>query len=621
MKRPRCLQHRSQLSAERDGPPEKRFVSRPDSVNRRRGDMAFPSDQRTFSAGELAAIESRGFDADQQARAKDAARFLFRDTANHNIAVFSHDHLTERNAEHIADPLHFVQRLVADGKLSKQSEIIAKKLEAAGVDPYLSGEDRVSMVGLISGAVLSLSRYRNVNIIPEVAQRNRGPMIGAFELFLKERPEIATYARYMVVTSGRRFPIIDFPDRLKLFNDQLEDYWELCRERDIEPLLVAIEFTIDKEDGDSVNLHANIVTWPKRAFGSEGWAAWLQRTRQHFGDPKAGTKEAINRDSGVIRDVKEIIKYVTKPGDILGLSPEDTAFIAKSLYRRQLVRPLGVFKEWRRGVKDAGQKVRFDHTSKELVRCQVARRKRPEGEQPNEDEQRQDVFDEIEFARKEMRRQELARTGKLDDGPRDRIENQILCRTLPQARATLLAEPFVVVVNFTSDPSTENGRDGLAAIEARRRHHFKLLAEAGFTAEDMAAAGGSILDTRTLIPSAVARTYEALSPKRKAGLEYALDLDKDLLAQFGSTFVRHSVEHILERYMPRDVHEWSPDMANVEVLLREGLERQEEFEAKVETCRRYEREYEAYRKYRASLGGDVPPRLFDFDAEDFAIPY
>lgn len=603
---------------------------------------------RHWSDGLLVPSEKWPSGPDQASRSKAAAKFLFKGSDNDNVAVFSHDQLTERNLDQVGDPLHFVERLVSSGRIAKQSQVIARKLAAGGVDPYLSGKDRVSMVGLVSGAVFELTKYRNVNIIPEVAQRNRAPLVSDFELFLLERPEVKRYARYAVVTSGKRFPIAAFSDRLKLFNDQLEDYWQLCRERGIEPLLVSLEFTIDGEDGFSVNLHANLVTWPKHAFGKAEWTAWLEKTRKHFGDPRAGTKEAISRDSGVIKDVKEIIKYVTKPGDILGMTAEDTAFLANALFRKQLVRPLGVFKEWRRSLKDSGQKTRFDHVTKELVRCQVAKRKRPDGEEPSEDEARQEVFDDIASEMKERRLQELARAGKLRDAPRT-IENQILCRTLPQSRATLLAEPFVVVVNFTGDPSTENGRDGLAAIEARRRHHFKLLAEDGFTAEDIAAAGGSILDTRTIIPSAVAQTHAGLSPKRRKKLEDTLLVDRRLLEQYGPWHIEDRVRDMLNRFMPTEIHEWSFDVADVAALLREGLEKQEAFEEKVQACRRadltFDDDLEFYLRrskvidrqvsYRRPQGSRGPVErvvdevrvewlskvFFDFDTEDFAIPY
>lgn len=95
------------------------------------------------------------------------------DVANDNIEVLSHDLVTWHNVDHQVDAVTFVERMLGDAVIAKQSEMVAHKLSAAGFDPYLKSDDTVSMVGLISGTVIGLSKYRNLNIIPEVAQRNR----------------------------------------------------------------------------------------------------------------------------------------------------------------------------------------------------------------------------------------------------------------------------------------------------------------------------------------------------------------------------------------------------------------------------------------------------------------
>lgn len=505
--------------------------------------------------------------------------------SNDNIEVLDHELVLWHNSDVTIDATDFVERLLGDAQIAKQSELIAKKLEAAGFDPYLRSEDEVSMVGLISGTILPLSKYRNINVIPEIAQRNRLGLIHEFKLFLQENPKHRRYARYMVVTSGPRFPIPEFPERLKDFNARIGRYIQKCKKASIDVLLVAVEFTIDNER--TVNLHANLITSPRKAFGRNGWMRWLDRTREHFG-------QTMIHDAGRVRDPKEIIKYVCKYSEIVTLGASDTAFIAQCLYKRQMVRPVGEFAVWRKALRRDGQKVRYDYLRKSLVRCQVAKRRKRDDEPMDEE----DVWEEIAAASREVRIAELARSGKLRqrDGDREPVQNQILCRTLPQCRATLLAEPFVVVVNFNSNPSTRNGREGLEAIEARRRHHFKLLAEDGIEAMDIAPLGASILDTLTIIPTRFSHSYFRLPQKRREKLRKALGLVKLVPSPEAYEHVAGAVSEALERHYPMDRHEWSPDVSDVAKLLREGLEAQEDWEARDEACREAERQWPSARR-------------------------
>lgn len=298
-------------------------------------------------------------------------------------------------------------------------------------------------------------------------------------------------------------------------------------------------------------------------------------------------------DAGRVRDPNEIIKYVTKYGDIAELGGADTALIAQALYKKQMIRPLGVFKRWRKKLHDEGQKVRFDHVRKSLVRCQVAKRKKPKGEAWTDEEVMDDIaatnlrpdldmpsdVSPVNMSLPELLawRDRLKKPGS-GDGPDEPVENQILCRTLPQNRATLLAEPFVVVVNFSGDPRTRNGREGLEAIEARRRHHFKLLAEGGVEAGDLAPLGASILDTLTIIPNQFAHSYFRISHKRREKLRKSLGLVELTPSPDSYDYVEKAVKGVLVHHYPKVRHEWSLDVSCVETLLRDGLERQKTWE-------------------------------------------
>ncbi|ASV83216.1 hypothetical protein CES85_3995 [Ochrobactrum quorumnocens] len=525
-----------------------------------------------------------------------------------NIDTFrTHDELLKANIFKEVSAITYVERLLSDALISDQSKKIARKLSEGGFDPYLPNDNQVSMIGLVSGAVFRFSPYRNINLIPEVAQRNRQPLLQEFDLFLKEHPKIRRYARYMVVTSGERFKIYHFAERLKHFNKQLGRYFEMSSKAGIDVILCSIEFTVDEEN--TINLHANIVSAPRRAFGPNGWSDWLKLTRRHFDGQTL-------HDAGRVKDTKEIIKYVCKFNEIAGLSSNWLIEIAHALYKKQLVRPLGLFREFRKDLKARGQKVRFDNENKELVRCQVCQRTKPESA---EDFTKEDILDEAAQAAAAERLALASRYDRLDE--KEKIENQIICKTLPQSRATLNGEPFVVVMNYEAQPSTRNGRDGLDAIESRRAFHFRLLAEAGVEVEDLSDVGASNLDTLTIIPKRFIADYMNTDSKRRQKLNSLLGLfDKPTLEA-----VEMALSDALEQHFPREYHDWSIDVEDSVKLLENGRKRHEEWKQQTEVGRAM------YREYKASLDDeffDSSKRnaandniLYQFDELDFAIPY
>ncbi|MBO1040186.1 hypothetical protein [Brucella pituitosa] len=558
--------------------------------------------------------------------ALDASRSFYTDPDLKFDTVKTHDELLKANLFKKISALTYVERLLSDVQISEQSKIIARRLKEGGFDPYLPSDNQVSMVGLVSGAVFRLSPYRNINLIPEVAQRNRQPLLQEFDLFLKEHPKIRRYARYMVVTSGERFKIYHFAERLKHFNKQLGRYFEMSSNAGIDVILCSIEFTIDEEN--TVNLHANIVSAPRKAFGPDGWSDWLKLTRKHFDGQTL-------HDAGRVKDTKEIIKYVCKFNEISGLSSAWLVELAHALYKKQLVRPLGLFREFRKELKARGQKVRFDSESEELVRCQVSQRKKPETaheiaqEQILEDEAKRVKFDEngapvdvkwineaLEAAGKEPLSIRVDHSDK-----KEPIQNQILCKTLPQSRATLNGEPFVVVMNYEANPNTRNGRDGLDAIEARRAFHFRFLAEAGVEVDDLSSVAASKLDTLTIIPNSFMNDYMSTDFDRRKKINRLLGLTDKATPDN----VQEALLESLELYFPAEYHEWSLDVDNPVELLENGRKRHEEWKEQNEKARIEYQQYLSLKDYEfydsANIAHANDNILYQFDEYDFAIPY
>lgn len=471
-----------------------------------------------------------------------------------NDDIKTHDDVLRNNAGIVQSAAVFVDRLLADAEIEQQSRIIARKLEESGWNPYLKHGGDVVLIGTVTGAVQRGFNFRNTNILPIVAKRNRAEILGEFKLFLKENEVARRYSRYAVVSSGARFDLDKLPERYADFSKLLGRFLEDAKTLGHVVYLVTVEMTFD-EIG-AVNLHANIVYRPTSAFGTKKWNAWLDSCREHFGT-------SFFHDAGKLKKADEIIKYVCKPGEILSLTSEQTRFLAESLHGKQLVRPVGDFSIWRKELRAAGQKVRFDYGQGRLIRVRRFTREQIER---NED------LDEIIATDRQKRTEQAMREGKYREPEGDPvIENQILCTTLPQARASLLAETFVVVRNYTPTPTTEGGRVGLRALEAKRAFYVKLLAEEEVGLE-AAKRASSILDTSTIIPNALVDEFPHLDGNRRKRILRGLGISTKTV-NLGDLKRRTRLK--LDRLLPKERHPWSEDSADIGKLYEVADARQQ----------------------------------------------
>lgn len=390
-----------------------------------------------------------------------------------NDDIKNHDALLSGNTGFVVSPINFVESLIAEADINQQSRIIAQKLASVGWNPYQKGENNVVLIGTVTGSIRDAeSKWRNCNIIPAVARRNRANLLSEFRLYLSENPAAREYSRYIVVSSGPRFPLEALPDEYKKFSAKIGRFIEKVRDTEyfVEILLVTIEMTFD--EAGTVNLHANVIFHPKKALGGEKWCEFLEYGRERF-------KTSFFHDAGCVCEPAEIIKYVCKPCEVLSLTSEQTAFLAKTLHNKQLVRPVGAFAEWRKALHDSKQKVRFDRATQKLARIRRSTRE----QDIKRDIEETNRNDERALARREGRIRDDEPAGTAGSGKADPIENQILCTTLPQARSSLLAETYVVIRNYTAEPTSDNGRRGLEALDRRRAQYVQKLAENGVSRE------------------------------------------------------------------------------------------------------------------------------------------
>lgn len=492
-----------------------------------------------------------------------------------NDDIKSHDVLLSGNAGFVTSPMAFVDGLLTEGEINQQSRIIAQKLESVGWNPYQKSESNVVLIGTVTGAIRDAeSKWRNCNIIPSVAKRNRAELLSEFRLFLSENRNARRFSRYLVVSSGPRFPLDELPEKYKAFSAKIGRFLEKAKDVGTFPVdihLVTIEMTFDK-DG-TVNLHANVVYEPKKAFGAKKWREFLAFGRKRF-------KTSFFHDAGRVKKPEEIIKYVCKPGEILSLTSDQTSFLAATLHNKQLVRPVGGFAAWRKALHESGHKVRYDREARKIVRVRRSTRE-------------QEIRDDVEATNRDDERAEARREGRIrnedeSDRTSDPVENQILCTTLPQARSNVLAETYVVVRNYTPEPTTKNGRRGLEALDRRRVHYVNLLAQKAVSRDvvERAGASASIFNTLTIIPPLVHFALPRIPEKARKRLFERLHLPPDTPFEF----FNQALKTRLQTLLPTRCHQWSPHVADAAKLYDAESERQTAFRTEQEKARKAKRQ-------------------------------
>lgn len=228
-------------------------------------------------------------------------------------------------------------------KLKQQTEAFADTLEEYGIPARLNRD--ITAVGLVTGIQYELQQYRNINFLPTVAQKNRSQYQKELAFFLQKHP----YTRYAVITDGIRIQSFgSLKKSMSLFSRKISKWSHEIRVRyNIEVFCRVFEFPRSEEDG-SYHLHANILYEPPKLSDDE-WNNFLQFTSDYFG--------TWWKDNGRIQNLDEIVKYPFKPESLDGCQGNELVWLASELFNRRIFTAMNSFAEFRRWLKDSGQKI------------------------------------------------------------------------------------------------------------------------------------------------------------------------------------------------------------------------------------------------------------------------
>lgn len=317
-------------------------------------------------------------------------------------------------------------------RLNQQTRVIADKLMAAGIlsERHDAG---LSTVGDLSGDVQVLTAYRHIQLLPKVAARDRAVLMRDLQYFLKHLA--GGYCRYGVVTSGERVPFGgDLRGQMRAHRRKISRWAAAALDFGIEVLFRGDEYTFTALGAHG---HSNVLYRPIRKLSRQEWKEFLEWSWKFLGTHW--------RDCGVLKDIREVVKYICKlapaekqdDGSISldMLTPDQIAWLHHANYRCKISQPMGRFAAFRNRLKVERQRIVWKRCGGAGMRL-VKMAKRP-------------VKD----------RQERG-----EGGGGVCPENLVMSRCLPSPGPDGILETHTVVANYTPQPSTLFGQDGLRII-------------------------------------------------------------------------------------------------------------------------------------------------------------
>ena len=216
---------------------------------------------------------------------------------------------------------------------------------------YFKAYDQTDLIfcGLNTEQTFKIPSFRNISVLPYVARKNRQSMLKELEYFLNG----VVAPRTWVHTTGPRCSIEEAEERFKKVHREISkiNYEKWFKEAGAEFVFRSGELgeIVKTDDGLSVHPHIHTVLVLRRKLPKREWSNLLTRIRSYFG--------AYSHDCGVIRDVRELVKYVCKPSDLEALDGADLYKLHLLTKSVRMVECLRSFRKLRRSIRESDEKV------------------------------------------------------------------------------------------------------------------------------------------------------------------------------------------------------------------------------------------------------------------------
>jgi len=229
--------------------------------------------------------------------------------------------------------------------LKQDSFEIGSRLEEAGVPAFDRTQD-LSLVCPITGEHQRVEAYRNICFIPSVAKKRRSAMLRRLDYFASLKKNEGKI-RMWVFNTGIRARISECDDRIRMLNRNVAILASELREKyGIDIFFRATELGSAKRKRGYTTLHPHAHVLVKTPYVRDWSSAigWVNRRWRQLCEMSPNSTWQPFEEAGKLFNLREACKYVCKPEDLKGLTPEEYAELYGVLYKKHLVQPLGEFK-------------------------------------------------------------------------------------------------------------------------------------------------------------------------------------------------------------------------------------------------------------------------------------
>lgn len=349
------------------------------------------------------------------------------------LSFVFNERIIEENTGAFLPRAKYLASITDQERLLAQTRDMADRLEAAGYKAKL--ESSVSMIMDVTGEVFDLEMWRNINILPSVAQKNRREMMRDLEHYFATQKDGKRYWRYAVITFGDRLPAFsDLAGAVRRAKKKLRKWRHIAR-RDFGVIFgfVGFEFPRCPKTG-TYHLHVNVM-FRTPLFLDKG-EAWRKFTSEFFG--------SWWRDAGQITNLKEMLKYPFKPNDVAGCEGDELVWLAEQMFNLRITELLGPVNALRKQRREAGLKVA-------MVKGQPVLRTPYKVRKTAAEEAAEELQKRIDEANPEA----------AEDRKKGEAYNIIIGRMMPSFRSTPWAQSATLVFNYNPEPFWDRDRERL----------------------------------------------------------------------------------------------------------------------------------------------------------------
>jgi hypothetical protein len=243
--------------------------------------------------------------------------------------------------------------------LEQQSKRVAEKLNIGFMQYGLGWKRRLSfnpyresnlwILGLHTKGVKKLDNYQNWSIIPVKARQQRAPTNKELQYFLSKNP----YTRMYLFTDKRQ-TLVNLRSVMKTMHRRLS---KLNGHKFMKKIGAQFVFRTTElgeifpigNDDISVHPHMHALMVLKRKLTRAQFITLNKFIKCYW--------KAYCADSGIIRNARELTKYIVKPNDLDALNAEQTCklyLVQKGIHH---VQPLGKFRVMKKQISDSNAKV------------------------------------------------------------------------------------------------------------------------------------------------------------------------------------------------------------------------------------------------------------------------